>query len=141
MLLRACAWKQQPLLAPLQFVLDTKRSIVQAPNPKGEVSLACLTLLPLLPEAEPRPKAVTFDGGDEPQPPAATLEPATRGGTLGQLSGAPALPSTFDARDELDGLRWALLGGNTGAVAVAGSAWVPGRGRDRQDRACRRAGP
>ena len=117
-LLRSCEWTQQPLLAPLQFVLDTGRSIVEARDPRAQISLACLTLLPLLPES--RPKAGARESGDGPRPLAAAIESSPARGTLAELSGVPSLPSTFVARDELGGLRAALLGESTGAVAVAG---------------------
>ena len=37
-LLRPCEWKQQPLIAPLQFVLDARRGIVEARDPRGQIA-------------------------------------------------------------------------------------------------------
>ena len=97
-LLRPCNWRQQPLLAPLQFVLDTKRSIVEARDPRGQISQACLKLLPLLPAVPGRPRRDAGDAGDRTLGRVAALEATGQGGTAGEISGVPELPSTFVAR-------------------------------------------
>ena len=117
-LLRPCEWKQQPLIAPLQFVLDARRGIVEARDPRGQISLACLKLLPLLPAGPGRARADAGGAGDGAAGRVGTLVAAAGG--MGELSGVPELPSAFVAREEIEPLRAALLGEGAGAVAVAG---------------------
>jgi hypothetical protein len=115
-----CYWSYVSLLEERQFAIDPKRPIADAGNPERDIRRVCDRLLALLPVAEP--VLAEDQRRRRPSTPASVAEPLVAGARRGELSGVPALPPAFVTREELPGLREALLGGGDGAVTVTGAA-------------------
>src|SRR4051794_25297366 len=117
-LVRPCLWQHVAALQELQWAHDPRRDgpVASSGDPEGQIVRVCEQLLELLP-AEPTAAAPLGDGGA-----VAGVDALARGRVRGRLDGVPALPAGYIAREELDGLRQALLAGAEGALAITGNA-------------------
>ena len=121
-----CLWDQEPLLASVQWAHDPGRDgALAAADPRevdGRIVRACRKLVESAPAAG-RPPRAAGPAWAEVVPDAVTALPP---GSAGPLHGVPALPAEYLERDELGGLRAALLGAGTGAVGVTGEVHAVG---------------
>ena len=119
-LVEDCLWDCEPLLASVQWAHDPGRDgPLAAADPRevnGRIVRICRKLLESAPAAGQPPRAAgpAWAGG---VPDAVAALPP---GPDGPLHEVPTLPAEYLERDELDGLRAALLGAGTGAVGVTG---------------------
>src|SRR4051812_2873018 len=123
MLVRPCLWQRVAALRELQWAHDPRRDgpVASSSDPEGQIVRVCEQLLELLPaEAPPgtAPRARPGDSGLD----APGVDALGRGRGRGRLDGVPGLPAGYIAREELDGLRAALLAGTEGALAITGNA-------------------
>ena len=121
-----CLWDHEPLLASVQWAHDPGRDgPLAAADPRevnGRIVRACRKLLEIAPAAGQPPRAA--------EPAWAGVAPdevvALPQGPAGPLHGVPALPAEYLERDELGGLRAALLGAGAGAVGLTGDVHALG---------------
>ena len=119
-LVRPCLWQAVPVLEGLQWAHDPGRdgSVAGSADPEGQIVRACLVLGELL------------AAGTAPFPPVPAAlsavptgaEPLAAGQRPGEVYGVPPLPRAFVAREELAGLRAAVLGAWDGVAVVTGAA-------------------
>ena len=121
-----CLWDQEPLLASVQWAHDPGRDgALAAADPRevdGRIVRACRKLVESAPAAGRPPRAAGPAWAEAVPDAVAALPP----GSAGPLHGVPALPAEYLERDELGGLRAALLGAGTGAVGVTGEVHAVG---------------
>ncbi len=118
-LVRPCLWDVVPALEQLQWGHDPRRDgpVQGATDPDGQIVRICKRLLEVLPQGDGEPPTGRFGdvgwAGD-------SVAAIGAGERRGELHGVPSLPIGFVARDELEGLRDALLRGFDGAIGVTG---------------------
>ncbi len=121
-----CLWDQEPLLASVQWAHDPGRDgALAAADPRevdGRIVRACRKLVEIAPAAG-RLRGAVGPAWAEVAPDAVAALPP---GSAGALHRVPALPTEYLERDELSGLRAALLGAGTGAVGVTGDVRAVG---------------
>jgi WD40 repeat protein len=120
-LVRSCLWQTVPVLEGLQWAHDPGRDgpVANSADREGQIVRACLVLRDLL-----------IEDGEVPSPgEPAVVSPApgraeslTAGGRLGDLHDVPPPPRAEVAREELAGLRAAVLAAADGVVGVTGAA-------------------
>ena len=121
-LVRPCMWQAVPVLEGLQWGHDPKRDgpVAASADPEGQIVAACLVLNGLLAaDGVAAPLGVPALAGE---PSGAVPVPVVAGAGLGDLYDVPPPPRAAVPRDELEGLRAAVLGGGDGAVGVTGAA-------------------
>ena len=120
-LVRPCLWQTVPVLKALQWAHDPERDgpVSDSANQERQIVAACLALNGLL----------AADGTVAPlcMPILASAGPggavsATAGAGLGELHDVPPPPRAAVPREELAGLRAAVLSGGDGVVGVTGAA-------------------
>ena len=119
-LVRPCLWQAAPLLEGMQWAHDPKRDgpVSESANQERQIVAACLVLNELL----------AADGVVVPldRPALAArpgqARPVMAGAGLGELHDVPPPPRAAVGREELAGLRAAVLAGGDGAVGVTGAA-------------------
>ena len=105
-------------LADVKWAHDREQPLQGADDPDGEIVRICARIAGLLPRRAPRAAEPTVDARAR-QPRSPRLAGGAR---LGELHGVPP-PATGEVeRDELAGLRDALLGEGEGAVGITGRA-------------------
>ena len=115
-----CYWRYVPFLEERQFAIDPEHPIADAGNPERDIRRVCDQLLERLSVAhQAGERAVALPGGPRAR---ARAEPLERGTRLAELYGVPPLPPAFVVREELAGLREAVLRGGDSAVGVTGQA-------------------
>jgi len=120
-LVRPCLWQEVPVLEGLQWAHDPGRDgpVATSVDPEGQIVQACLTLRELLAEDGPAPQpgmsAVI-------SPLFGRAEPLAAGSRLGELHDVPLPPRALVAREELAGLRGAVLAVGDGVAGVTGAA-------------------
>ena len=120
-LVRPCLWQAVPVLEGLQWAHDPGRDgpVAASANPEGQIVAACLVLNGLLAAdgvAAPLGVPVLASAG-----PGGAV-PVAAGAGLGDLHDVPPPPRAAVPREELAGLREAVLAGGDGAVGVTGAA-------------------
>jgi WD40 repeat protein len=120
-LVRPCLWQAVPVLEGLQWAHDPGRDgpVSDSANQERQIVAACLVLNGLLAAdgaAAPlvRPGLVSAGPGG--------AVPVAAGAGLGELHDVPPPPRAAVGREELAGLRAAVLAGGAGAVGVTGAA-------------------
>ena len=121
MLVRPCLWQVVPVLEELQWAHDPERDgpVADSANQERQIVAACLVLNGLLaagaPAAPPGQTGLVFarPGG---------AVPVAAGAGLGELHDVPPPPRAAVRREELAGLRSAVLAVGDGAVGVTGAA-------------------
>jgi hypothetical protein len=123
-LVRASLWETVLALERVQWAHDPGRDgpVAESSSPDGPICRACKKLLELLIDADRAPEADRPDHVEARTPVAARAEPHARGAQAGELYGVPPLPAAFVAREELRGLRDAVLAAGDGAVGLTGRA-------------------
>jgi hypothetical protein len=121
-LVHECLWQEEPYVAEVQWAHDPGRDgPLDLHNERdGErdrrLTALCKRVLELIPPGE-----VPGPGDDLRRPWPSDILPLTTGRRgPGRVDGAPELPLGFLARDELDGIRAAVLDDRSAAVGVAG---------------------
>ena len=120
-LVRPCLWQAVEVLEALQWAHDPERDgpVAGSADPEGQIVRVCLALNELL----------AADGA-APLPSGPALAPAAPGRAerlaagvrLGELLGVPPPPRAVVVREELAGLREAVLAAGDGVVGVTGAA-------------------
>ena len=121
-LVRPCLWQAVAVLEGLQWAHDPGRDgpVASAADPEGQIVRACLALGDLL-----RTEGPAAEGGKRTVVPSSALTwtaPLAAGPRAGDLHDVPLPPRAFVARDELSGLREAVLGAGDGVTGVTGAA-------------------
>ena len=122
-LVRPCLWQAVPVLEGLQWAHDPGRDgpVANSADPEGQIVRACLALGELLAASGATPGASSRRGAASPRA-AARAEPSAAGLRPGNLHDVPPPPRALVAREELAGLREAVLGSGDGVVGLTGSA-------------------
>ena len=117
-LVRPCLWQAVPVLEGLQWAHDPRRDgpVAGSADREGQIVRVCLVLSGLL-AAMPAPS-----GSALTSPAPGRAEPLAAGGRLGDLHDVPPPPHAQVAREELAGLRAAVLAAGDGVVGVTGAA-------------------
>jgi WD40 repeat protein len=128
-LVRACLWEHEPLLAQVQWVHDPGRD---GPLDRGRDSPAtrdgrlvriCQRVIDLIDaERRPGPEREETGGPVAEVAGAAVAEPLALSPRSGPVDGVPPLPPGYLRRGDLEMLRAAVLEPATGAVGVTGDA-------------------
>ena len=131
-LLRPCRYGDVDALSQVQWAHDPGRDgpLATASDVEGAIVRACDQLIKLLDDRMQPPAAddvhsrVPRAGADAEQRVPASSAPALVAALCPGLiaDGVPALPEGFVAREELEGLRLALLGSGDGVIAITGKA-------------------
>ncbi|MDQ3030376.1 MAG: NB-ARC domain-containing protein, partial [Actinomycetota bacterium] len=127
-LVRPCLWEEDGTLEPLEWAHDPGDDgdgpVATSRNPEGQIVRVCKKLLELLPPGPDgeMPGASVGLGGGIAVPPARRAEAVGPQGRPGKLHDVPPLPPAFVAREELAGLRDAVLRAGDGAVGITGKA-------------------
>ena len=133
-LLRSCRYGDVDALCDVQWAHDPGRDgpLATASDVEGAIVRACDELIKLLDDRtqppaadDPHPRAprAGADADPEPRVPESSAPALAAAPCPGVIAdGVPALPEGFVAREELDGLRSALLGGGDGVLAITGKA-------------------
>jgi len=124
-LVEDCLWDREPLLASVQWAHDPGRDgALAGADPwevNGRIVRACKKLLEIAPIAgQPLQTKLALAGAPRDEVMALPQGPA------GPLRGIPVLPPEYLERDELEGLRTALLGVGAGAVGLTGDVHTLG---------------
>ena len=119
-LVRPSLWQAVPVLEGLQWAHDPGRDgpVATSADPEGQIVRACLALGGLLAADD----AAEAGGPGVVSVAAGRAEPLAAGQRLGELYGVPLPPRAFVPREELAGLRAAVLGAGDGVVGVTGAA-------------------
>jgi len=124
-LVRPCLWEQVGALERVQWAHDPNRDgpVASSDDAEGQIVRVCKKLLDLLiEEAYEKPGSAIDVGAQIAVPSTRQTEPLGAGGRAGELYEVPPLPATFVAREELAGLREAVLRAGEGAVGITGKA-------------------
>ena len=121
-LVRPCLWNRVQTLERLQWAHDPGRDgpVANSADPEGQIVRVCRSCSGCSPTPATRRRPAPATGACRsrlsgcPEPPAC--------GQAGELHGVPPSPVAFVAREELGGLREAVLGAGDGAVGVTGAA-------------------
>jgi hypothetical protein len=119
-LVRPCLWQDVEVLEGVQWAHDPRRDgpVAGSADPEGQIARVCLKLRDLLAD-DGTPAGADRDATT----PKATGQAAPlAAGQQGDLHGVPLPPRAFVAREELAGLRAAVLGARDGVVGVTGAA-------------------
>ncbi|MGO9971325.1 MAG: NB-ARC domain-containing protein [Solirubrobacteraceae bacterium] len=121
-LVRACLWREVPMLEAVQWAHDPERDgpVAESRHRDHEIVSACEKLLELLPTDETGHNESHV--GEPTAPARVRVEPLVADARPGDLSSVPVLPAAFVARAELASLREAVLGSRDCAVGVTGKA-------------------
>ena len=121
MLVRPCLWQVVPVLEGLQWAHDPERDgpVSDSANQERQIVAACRVLNGLL--AGDGAMAPLDVPGLVPAGPGGAV-PVAAGAGLGELHDVPPPPRAAVPREELAGLRAAVLAAGAGAVGVTGAA-------------------
>ena len=121
-LVRPSLWQTVGVLEGLQWAHDPGRDgpVASSADPEGQIVRVCLALQELLSADRAAPEA--GEHGLVASSAAPQVEALGAGQRLGELHQVPPLPLAFVAREELAGLREAVLAAGAGAVGVTGKA-------------------
>jgi WD40 repeat protein len=122
-LVRPCLWEEVRVLEHVEWAHDPRRDgpLQTATDPEGQIVRVCKRLLEHLPpERVGQQSEIGHAGPGVPRlRPADAIFPEERSGPLYDV---PPLPAGFVVRDELLGLREAVLRESDGAVGITGQA-------------------
>jgi WD40 repeat protein len=120
-LVRPCLWEGVGQLERVQWAHDPRSDgpVATSRDPEGQIVRACKQLLALLPRAgDDAAPAILGRGPAVAVPRIAALQ---GGKGPGDLHGVPLLPGGYVSREEVAGLRDALLAAGDGAVGITGN--------------------
>ena len=124
-LIRPCLWQSVATLEQVQWAHDPNRDgpVASAGDPEAQIVRVCQKLLAALPPDLEEPPPPSLAGNAVVVPRAAALRADER---PGELDGVPPLPASYVAREEVAGLRDALLAAGDGAMGITGNAQALG---------------
>ena len=120
-LVRAALWQEEPLLAGVQWAHDPDRDgpVASAADPEGQIASIATRMLRLLPDSGSALEQPS-DGSVMAEHAMGAVQALTVDESPGGLYCVPPPPIGLVARDELAGLRDAMLEAASGAAGIAG---------------------